>query len=232
MQKEKTVKVETYRSEDKIKRKTRVNNLEDFYDFCMPYKDETIHTKKSMKVLKAVTISSFLPFLAVVFFFLVWNTIHVVMDGRLEKETIQTYIFICIFLVLLLVYKKKNEFRFDASGDYDIHVLDCQVWSLQREPIESFYSYYAAVCTETQFCNEYIAIQNYTYNCLMDNADEQMLLVMVKPVANYSGSQKPLFYLQTKENLSIFRKKTPASISSELNSVLNIKKYRLRFFKS
>lgn len=70
MPKEKTVKGEMYRNEDKIKRKTRVDNLEDFYNFRMPYKDEAIHAKKSMKILRTVTISSFLPFLAVVFFFL------------------------------------------------------------------------------------------------------------------------------------------------------------------
>ena len=63
MPKEKTVKGETYRNEDKIKRKTRVDNLEDFYNFRMPYKDEAIHAKKSMKILRTVTISSFLPFL-------------------------------------------------------------------------------------------------------------------------------------------------------------------------
>ena len=100
MPKEKTVKGETYRNEDKIKRKTRVDNLEDFYNFRMPYKDEAIHAKKSMKILRTVTISSFPPFLAVVLFFLAWNTIHVVMDGHLEKETMQTYIFICIFFRL------------------------------------------------------------------------------------------------------------------------------------
>ena len=38
MPKEKTVKGEMYRNEDKIKRKTRVDNLEDFYNFRMPYK--------------------------------------------------------------------------------------------------------------------------------------------------------------------------------------------------
>ena len=99
MPKEKTVKGETYRNEDKIKRKTRVDNLEDFYNFRMPYKDEAIHAKKSMKILRTVTISSFLPFLAVVLFFLAWNTIHVVMDGHLEKETMQTYIFTLICVI-------------------------------------------------------------------------------------------------------------------------------------
>lgn len=203
MPKEKTVKGETYRNENKIKRKTRVDNLEDFYDFRMPNKDETIHAKKSMKILKEITISSFLPFLAVVLFFLVWNTIHVFMDGHLEKETMHTYIFICIFFVLLLVYKKNNEFQFGTLDGYDIYVLDCQVWSMRREPIENFYSYYAAICTDTQFCNEYVAIQNYTYNCLVDNPDEQMLLVKVKhATTDNSNNPKPLFYLQTKENLS------------------------------
>lgn len=169
----------------------------------MPYKDEAIHAKKSMKILRAVTISSFLPFLAVVLFFLVWNTIHVVMDGHLEKETMQTYIFICIFFVFLLVYKKNNKFQFSALDDYDIHVLDCQVWSMRREPIENFYSYYAAICTDTQFCNEYVAIQSYTYNCLVDNPDEQMLLVKVEHTTNDDiNNSKPLFYLQTKKNLS------------------------------
>lgn len=203
MPKEKTVKGEMYRNEDKIKRKTRVDNLEDFYNFRMPYKDEAIHAKKSMKILRAVTISSFLPFLAVVLFFLVWNTIHVVMDGHLEKETMQTYIFICIFFVFLLVYKKNNKLQFSALDDYDIHVLDCQVWSMRREPIENFYSYYAAICTDTQFCNEYVAIQSYTYNCLVDNPDEQMLLIKVEhPTNDDINNSKPLFYLQTKKNLS------------------------------
>lgn len=113
MPKEKTVKGEMYRNEDKIKRKTRVDNLEDFYNFRMPYKDEAIHAKKSMKILRTVTISSFLPFLAVVLFFLVWNTIHVVMDGHLEKETMQTYIFICIFLYFYLYTKRITNFNLE-----------------------------------------------------------------------------------------------------------------------
>lgn len=42
MPKEKTIKGEMYRNEDKIKRKTRVDNLEDFYDFRMPHKDDFV----------------------------------------------------------------------------------------------------------------------------------------------------------------------------------------------
>ena len=103
MPKEKTVKGETYRNEDKIKRKTRVDNLEDFYNFRMPYKDEAIHAKKSMKILRTVTISSFLPFLAVVLFFLAWNTIHVVMYGHLEKDV---YLYLYIFYIFTCIQKE------------------------------------------------------------------------------------------------------------------------------
>ena len=111
MPKEKTVKGETYRNEDKIKRKTRVDNLEDFYNFRMPYKDEAIHAKKSMKILRTVTISSFLPFLAVVLFFLAWNTIHVVMDGHLEKERCRRISLSVYFLYFYLYTKRITNFN-------------------------------------------------------------------------------------------------------------------------
>ena len=105
MPKEKIVKGEMYRNEDKIKRKTRVDNLEDFSNFRMPYKDEAIHAKKSMKILRTVTISSFLPFLAVVLFFLVWNTIHVVMDGHLGNDA-DVYLYLYIFCIFTCIQKE------------------------------------------------------------------------------------------------------------------------------
>ena len=174
----------------------------------MPYKNEAIQAQKSMKILKAIAVSSLLPFLAVILFFLIWNTVHVAIDGHITKDTMEIYIFLSIFFVFLFVYKKRNKFQFGESADYDIRVLDCQVWSIRREPIENTYSYYAAICTDTQFCNEYVAIQNYTYNCLVDNPDEQMLLVKVEYAANSSmNSKRPLFYLQTKNNLSNNKKR-------------------------
>lgn len=200
---EKTAKGEVYRNEDKIKRKIRANNCENLYNFRTPHKNEAVWTKKILKFTKIVTVLLLFPWFVALFYLLASNTIHVMENGHLTEDTAVVYVFSCICLVFLLVDKKRNDLRLNKADDFSITVLDCEVWSIKREIDENSYSYYAAICTDTQFCNEYVAIQNYTYNCLVDNPDEQMLLVKVEHTTNDDiNDSKPLFYLQTKENLS------------------------------
>lgn len=85
----------------------------------------------------------------------------------------------------------------ECEAKYDIQTLDCKIWSIEKRPNED--SYYAAICTDSQYSEEHIYIQSYTYHCLIDNPDEDMILLRAQ---YYNSTNKPTYYLQTKEALS------------------------------
>lgn len=85
------------------------------------------------------------------------------------------------------------------NENYDIQILDCKAWSIKKESNENSYSYYAAICTDSQYSEEYISIQSYAYHCLVDNPDENMFLVKIQ---DYNTQKNPMYYLQTRKSLT------------------------------
>lgn len=187
------------RNDEKIAEKNKVKNIDEFYGFRLPNKNEAIWTQQTVKFHNAMGISTLLIFFIVNCFFLISNTMHMILDG-LNQDIIKTYAIIAIFFFSILIINRKSGMIFGLSNkNYDIQILDCKAWSIRKEPNENSYSYYAAICTDLQYSEEYISIQSYAYHCLVDNLNEDMFLVKVQE----SNAQKnPMYYLQTRKSLA------------------------------
>ena len=189
------------RNEEKIAGKSKIENLEEFFGFHMPSEDESTYAQQTIGLYNAIRNSILLIFCVVTCLFFVSNTLQVFENGQ-NPETIKTYIIIGIsFLFIIIQNKKTNKkatwYCGEVEDKYDIQTLDCKVWSIEKKSNED--SYYAAICTNSQYSEKHIYIQSYTYHCLMANPDEDMILVR----AQYRNStNKPTYYLQTKEALS------------------------------
>ena len=179
----------TQKNDEKIAGKNKIENLDEFYGFRMPNKNEATWTQQTVKLHNAMGISTLLIFLFLNFFFLISNTIHMLSDG-LNQDIIKIYEIIAIFLFSILIINRKSGMIFGLSNkNYDIQILDCKAWSIRKEPNENSYSYYAAVYTDSQYSEEYISIQSYAYHCLVDNLDEDMFLVQVQ---EYNAQKNPM----------------------------------------
>lgn len=189
----------TQKNDEKIAGKNKIENLDEFYGFRMPNQNETIWTHQTVKLNNVMGISTLLIFFIVNCFFLISNTMHMILDG-LNQDIIKTYAIIAIFFFSILIINRKSGMIFGLSNkNYDIQILDCKAWSIRKEPNENSYSYYAAVCTDSQYSEEYISIQSYAYHCLVDNLNEDMFLVKVRE----SNAQKnPMYYLQIRKSLA------------------------------
>lgn len=189
----------TQKNDEKIAGKNKIENLDEFYGFRMPNKNEATWTQQTVKLHNAMGISTLLIFLIVNCFFLISNTIHMLSDG-LNQDIIKIYAIIAIFFFSILIINRKSGMIFGLSNkNYDIQILDCKAWSIRKEPNENSYSYYAAVYTDSQYSEEYISIQSYAYHCLVDNLDEDMFLVQVQ---EYNAQKNPMYYLQTRKSLA------------------------------
>lgn len=189
----------TQKNDEKIAGKNKIENLDEFYGFRMPNKNEATWTQQTVKLHNAMGISTLLIFLIVNCFFLISNTIHMLSDG-LNQDIIKIYAIIAIFFFSILIINRKSGMIFGLSNkNYDIQILDCKAWSIRKEPNENSYSYYAAVYTDSQYSEEYISIQSYAYHCLVDNLDEDMFLVQVQ---EYNAQKNSMYYLQTRKSLA------------------------------
>lgn len=189
----------TKKNDEKIVGKNKIENLDEFYGFRMPNQNETIWTQQTVKLNNVMGISTLLIFFIVNCFFLISNTLHMLSDG-LNQDIIKTYAIIAIFLFSILIINRKSGMIFGLSNkNYDIQILDCKAWSIRKEPNENSYSYYAAVCTDSQYSEEYISIQSYAYHCLIDNLDEDMFLVKVQET---NAQKNPMYYLQIRKSLA------------------------------
>ena len=187
------------KNNEKIAGKNKIKNLDEFYGFRMPNKNEATWTQQTVKLHNAMEISILLIFFIVNCFFLISNTMHMVSDG-LNQDIIKTYAIIGIFFFSIFIINRKNGIMFVLLNEnYDIQILDCKAWSIKKEPNENSYSYYAAICTDSQYSEEYISIQSYAYHCLVDNPDENMFLVKIQ---DYNTQKNPMYYLQTRKSLT------------------------------
>lgn len=188
----------TQKNDEKIAGKNKIENLDEFYGFRMPNQNETIWTHQTVKLNNVMGISTLLIFFIVNCFFLISNTLHMLSDG-LNQDIIKTYAIIGIFFFFIFIINRKNGIMFGLLNEnYDIQILDCKAWSIKKEPNENSYSYYAAICTDLQYSEEYISIQSYAYHCLIDNPDEDMFLVKIQ---DYNTQKNPMYYLQTRKTL-------------------------------
>lgn len=138
----------TQKNDEKIAGKNKIENLDEFYGFRMPNQNETIWTHQTVKLNNVMGISTLLIFFIVNCFFLISNTMHMILDG-LNQDIIKTYAIIAIFFFSILIINRKSGMIFGLSNkNYDIQILDCKAWSIRKEPNENSYSYYAAVCTD------------------------------------------------------------------------------------
>lgn len=187
------------RNDEKIAGKNKIKNLDEFYGFRMPNKNEATWTQQTVKLHNAMEISTLLIFFIVNCFFLISNTMHMILDG-LNQDIIKTYAIIAIFFFSIFIINRNNGIMFGLLNEnYDIQILDCKAWSIKKEPNENSYSYYAAICTDSQYSEEYISIQSYAYHCLVDNPDENMFLVKIQ---DYNTQKNPMYYLQTRKSLT------------------------------
>lgn len=189
----------TQKNDEKIAGKNKIENLDEFYGFRMPNQNETIWTHQTVKLNNVMGISTLLIFFIVNCFFLISNTLHMLSDG-LNQDIIKTYAIIGIFFFFIFIINRKSGIMLGLSNEnYDIQILDCKAWSIKKEPNENSYSYYAAICTDSQYSEEYISIQSYAYHCLVDNPDENMFLVKIQ---DYNTQKNPMYYLQTRKSLT------------------------------